>query len=549
MKQKSIKFVTTLRLSLVLLFILALSVSSSVAMLSIQKANNAVSERQETLQLALDSKRAHFAWAENLSSALGMGTEFTGTTDFTACDLGKWLYSDHTNTSQSERALINEMIPLHETIHSSAIDLLSLQKKDPKKAKERYVNEVRPNISSLIGILDKLIEECKADVKASQEHASRTTTFAIGVTVIICILSVFFCYQLAYYIRRNVIQPLIAIQEGSGKLRDGDLSFTIDVQLENEVGDLANDLNDAVSKLRGYIMEIERVMEAYSNGDLTTTCQMEFHGDFVQISECIDAFYDKLHIAFTKIKAASSEINLASSSTAQVSEEISQGVIEQESTASMLSETIADILAQVENNTKVMDESNEAAHTIGEEMHHSNDQISQLLVAMDDISKNASEINKIIKTIEDIAFQTNILALNAAVEAARAGSAGKGFAVVADEVRNLASKSSEAAQMTAELIHRSVDSVSNGSQMVTRAADGLQNIETNTKAVIEKINTVAENSQAQLQAFQQLSSGLQQISAVIQTNASVAQNGTNSSEELAGMARELDELLQNFRLS
>lgn len=215
----------------------------------------------------------------------------------------------------------------------------------------------------------------------------------------------------------------------------------------------------------------------------------------------------------------------------------------------MLSETISGILEQVETNTQVMDESNQAAHVIGEEMHHSNDQISQLLIAMDDISKNASEINKIIKTIEDIAFQTNILALNAAVEAARAGSAGKGFAVVADEVRNLASKSSEAAQMTAELIHRSVDSVSNGSRMVTNVADGLQNIETNTKAVIEKINTVAENSQAQLKTFQQLNSGLQQIVAVIQTNASVAQNGTNSSEELAGMARELEELLRNFRLS
>lgn len=548
MKQ-SIKFITTLRLSIVLLFILALSISSSFAMTSIQKANNDVSKRQETLQLALDSKRAHFAWAENLSSALGLGTEFTGTTDFTACDLGKWLYSDHKEASQTERSLINEMIPLHETIHSSAVELLTLQKKNPAKAKKQYINEVRPNISALIGILDKLIEECKNDVAMSQQHASRTTFFAISATIILCLLSVLFCYQLASYIRKNVIQPLIAIQEGSGKLRDGDLNFTIDVQLENEVGELANDLNDAVSSLRTYILEIERVMESYSNGDLTTTCQMDFHGDFLQISECIDAFHDKLHMAFTKIKAASSEINLASSSTAQVSEEISQGVIEQESTANMLSETISNVLDQVETNTKVMDESNQAAHIIGEEMHHSNDQISQLLIAMDDISKNASEINKIIKTIEDIAFQTNILALNAAVEAARAGSAGKGFAVVADEVRNLASKSSEAAQMTAELIHRSVDSVSNGSQMVTRAADGLQNIETNTKAVIEKINSVAQNSQKQLQAFQQLSSGLQQITAVIQTNASVAQNGTNSSEELAGMARELDELLQNFRLS
>lgn len=308
--KKNINFITTLRLSIVLLFIVALSISSSFAMISIQKANQLVSKRQETLQLALDSKRAHFAWAENLSSALGLGTDFTGTTDFTACDLGKWLYSDHTNASSKERSLIQEMIPLHETIHNSAIELLSLHKKNPAQARERYIDEVRPNITSLISILDELIKECKADVQASQQHASNTTIVAIIVTVILCLLSILFCIQLAFYIRRNVIQPLVAIQEGSRKLREGDLSFTIDVKLENEVGELASDLNNAVSSLRSYILEIERIMESYSNGDLTASCQMDFHGDFLQISQCIDAFHNKLLIAFTKIKAASSEINL-----------------------------------------------------------------------------------------------------------------------------------------------------------------------------------------------------------------------------------------------
>ena len=168
---------------------------------------------------------------------------------------------------------------------------------------------------------------------------------------------------------------------------------------------------------------------------------------------------------------------------------------------------------------------------------------------MDAISAKSDEIGKIIKTIEDIAFQTNILALNAAVEAARAGSAGKGFAVVADEVRNLASKSADAAQNTTVLIEDTVNAVSAGTLIANATAQSLAHVVDEAKEVVDLINEIASASDEQAEYINELMNVLNEIADVVQTNAATSQESADASEELSHQADMLKSLISQFKLN
>ena len=227
---------------------------------------------------------------------------------------------------------------------------------------------------------------------------------------------------------------------------------------------------------------------------------------------------------------------------------LSQGATEQASSVQELAATINDISSHVTDNAQRAKEANDKAAIVSGEVDEGNRKMQQTLAAMGDIRSSSDEIAKIIKTIEDIAFQTNILALNAAVEAARAGNAGKGFAVVADEVRNLAGKSAEAAKTTTELIQRSLKAVEHGTESMDETAQSLNSIVESVQEITEAVQQISVASEEQANAIAQVTQGIDQISSVVQTNSATAEESAAASEELSGQAQTLKDLTSRFRL-
>ena len=194
------------------------------------------------------------------------------------------------------------------------------------------------------------------------------------------------------------------------------------------------------------------------------------------------------------------------------------------------------------------EKSNEVSEEAGRLLGETMEKMNELVAAMDEINSSSNEIGRIIKTIEDIAFQTNILALNAAVEAARAGNAGKGFAVVADEVRSLAEKSAEASKTTSELIEHSIQAVENGTRIAGDTSESIKNTAISAKEAISFNGEIRKNSTAQAEQVAQVTVGVDQISSVVQTNSATAQQSSAASEELAGQAEMLKKAVGRFKL-
>jgi len=351
------------------------------------------------------------------------------------------------------------------------------------------------------------------------------------------------------YSRKYIIRPIKLIEEEMREIADGNLSSHLDMEADtSEMGMLAHSIHRTKDSLKQYIGDISLKLTRMAGGDMDQRMDLEYVGDFRPIQDALVTILDALNHTLGQVSTASGQVSLGAAQVSQGAQSLAQGATEQASAVEELSATINDLSHQMDK----VAESASGAKTITDEsvgtLGVCSGKMSELVSAMEEISQVSGEIGKVIDTIENIAFQTNILALNAAVEAARAGSAGKGFAVVADEVRNLANKSQEASRSTEEMINRSIQAVRNGTEIVGETAKTLDGVVAGAKQSSSHVDEIAANSQEQAEALKQLTLGVNQIADVVQTNSATSEQSAAASQELSEQAARMQELLSAFRL-
>lgn len=386
--------------------------------------------------------------------------------------------------------------------------------------------------------------------------AKQGTANVISVISVTSLVTITSCVIfLAFYLMRRISKPLREITCVAQRLERGDLGLSdkkeirVKVHSNDEIGILGQIFEKTIQQMQVYIGEISDVLGAIANGDLTLNAKQNYIGDFYSIRQSLDRIHSALNNTMGKITVSTGQVSAGADQMAGTAQSLAQGTTQQASAVEEVSATITDISANAKQTATAAKEAGEFVNQVSAKLGTSMDYVKELNVAMVHISDSSEKISTIVSTIESIAFQINILALNAAVEAARAGSAGKGFAVVAEEVRNLAAKSDEAAKATKELIESSIVTVDEGSRAVNKVTQALEQTNQIADGVTAKMTTVVEAVERQTVALTQVNGGIEQISAVVQSNSATSQECAAVSEELSSQASLLRNLTDSFRLT
>ncbi|MEM5780548.1 MAG: methyl-accepting chemotaxis protein, partial [Lawsonibacter sp.] len=378
-----------------------------------------------------------------------------------------------------------------------------------------------------------------------------TTVQSIAITVVLLVVALAAASLIAYRLARRISLPIKACANRMQALAKGDLDSPVpETESRDETGLLLGAAKELLICLNALIQDMDDMLDGQANGDFTvhTRCAEYYVGGFSGLLQSARKLNLGLVETLAEIGQSADQVSSGSEQVSGSAQTLAQGAAEQASSVEELAATIRAISSQVQQSAANANGAGEKAAATAGQMEELQRKMEAFLGAMGDISGASEEIGKILATIENIAFQTNILALNAAVEAARAGSAGKGFAVVADEVRNLAVKSSEASKNTAALIERTISAVKYGTKLANETALSLKGVASDVGDVTRGILEISKASEKQAGAIELINQNVDQISGVIQTNSATAEESAAASEELSGQAERLKRLVNQFKL-
>ena len=469
--------------------------------------------------------------------------------------------STHMDTFQNAMKNANDDIAAMNSMNSTNLDTL-------KQSLDR-LNElsqtVRAEVSDLEGFRRTAVEvagivtqaeeaarqlasEANQNAETFLGNAEAHTNRVILIANILCVLCVIFALITAFKMANDIGKPIYELMSGVKEVASGKLNIHIPDRNKDELGVLSGELNHTMENIKSYVSDISQILEEVGKGNISVGVTREYIGDFQEIKSSLNKIVMSLNHTMKQIRDCADKVHVGASSLASNSQALAQGAAEQNSALDSFQISVGRVAELSSQDAETASKVRAISDQAWDASQESDRQMTRMMEAMNEINASSQEIAKVIKIIEDIAFQTNILALNANVEAARAGQAGRGFAVVADEVRNLANKSSEAAKHTTEMINNAIASVNGGMVIVDSTAMALRKVGEDVKNMAGLLGEIDRSTQEQARAIQEMNESIGQITTVVHANSATAEENSTSSDELSAQAGILESLIENFKL-
>ena len=497
---------------------------------------------------------AHYAWRQTLTESVMTGNEFTGSLDPHTCALGLWHDSDEASkmTDPELLRMLKNMESPHDFIHNEAKTVAAFIKAGDLEAAQNDLEiTIFPRTAEVISILGDMQARYNDIVQEKDDEsikiASMMRVLNVTLTLVAVVASVILALIISDRISKPII-PLAAFMRNAGTTGNLEISQEDAIVIEtyshnkDEIGQCIA----GAAMLIEHITRISRMLEVIADGDLTAEINLLSEAD--TMGNSMKHMVDNLNRMFIGISSSTAQVSTGSKQVADGAQTLAQGSTEQAASIEQLSSSIAEIARKTRTNADTAEKTARLAGTIISSAEKGSRQMDEMMSAVGEINRASQSISKVIKVIDDIAFQTNILALNAAVEAARAGQHGKGFAVVAEEVRNLASKSAEAAKETGAMIENSMEKAELGSRIAQETADSLTEIVSGINESSKFVNEISKASEEQSVGIDQINIGIDQVAQVVQQNSATAQQSAAASEEMSSQSDNLRDLINQFKI-
>ena len=525
----------------------------SLILMTVQKGQytNILDEYVASNELVSESRITYNIAARNLRDAVLSGD--MSSLDITSSkmeELGTQLTRLSSIYPLSDKTELNNYVNLVDSWKKEAATISDTARTSQQQAASMIVNSCTPVLNEMASAGTVLAEKLQSEQTKIIDRQNTISTIAMICIVVAMVIATLIVIRIALTIIKSIVEPTEKVRAALVGFSEGKLDIPVDYESKSELGEMCDALRTSQKVLDSVIKDACRLLEEMGGGNFNCRTQAEqyYVGELSNMLKSIRIINRSLSDTLAQINLSGEQVSSGSEQVSTGAQALAQGATEQASAVEELSATIAEISSRSQGNARSSELAMDHSKNADLRVRESADYMDEMVKAMEKISSSSEEISKIIATIENIAFQTNILALNAAVEAARAGSAGKGFAVVADEVRNLATKSDQAAKATKELIDNSIASVQDGSEIVKRVSESLNKTVEATNETMSALQEITKAVEEEAEAIAQVTEGIDQISSVVQTNSATSEQSAAASEELSSQASLMKDLLSKFHL-